>query len=63
MSEQTSPGRRQALELAGGNIKADEQHAAPDGHPIDQRPQAQQITQADADMKPATERPMPFARK
>jgi hypothetical protein len=61
MSDSISPGRARALGL--GAVKADEQHTGPDGHPIDQRPQAQQITQSDADMKPATARPMPIARK
>ena len=69
MSQPMSPGRRRALELGGSNIKPEGQHVAPDGHPVGPGTSAQfagkaeKITQADADMKPAAERPMPFARK
>jgi hypothetical protein len=69
MSDVMSPGRRRALELSGGNIRPDVQHTAPDGQPIgpgaseQAAAKAEQFTQADADVKPAPTRPMPFARK
>ena len=69
MSDITSPGRRRALELSGGSIAPDMPHTAPDGQPIGPGSSeryaagAERITQADADIKPATTRPMPFARK
>ena len=69
MSDVLSPGRRRALELSGGNIVSDVQHTAPDGQPIGPGAAekyaagAERITQVDADIRPATTRPMPFARK
>jgi hypothetical protein len=69
MSNVLSPGRRRALELSGGSIAPDMPRTATDGQPMGPgagekyAAGAERITQADADIRPATTRPMPFARK
>ena len=66
---QTAPFRSRALELSGGNIKADVQRTGTDGHPIgpgSAKAMAQKVDTTGLSRetpKPAGQRPMPLTAR